>query len=129
MPLEPSRTLAVLEVATTLSMWHRAERINSSATTTQKKGHACSLVDAANITAICGAIWSLLSTCSATQPTQTCIGRRGAGAEARGGDDDRVRKRRRVVTNPFGGDLTHVWRPLSPTYSTNGGLLGFQLVS
>ena len=32
--LEPSRTLAVLEVATTLSMWHRAERINSSATIT-----------------------------------------------------------------------------------------------
>ena len=33
---EPSRTLAVLEVTITLSMRHRAERINSSATTTLK---------------------------------------------------------------------------------------------
>ena len=88
----------------------------------KKKGHDCSLVDAANITAVCGAIWSLLATCSTTQPTQTCIGHRGAGAEARGGDDDRVRKRRQVITNPFGGDLMQVWRPPSLVYSTCRGL-------
>ena len=60
------------------------------------------------IMAVCVAIWSLLPICSATQPTQTCVGRRGAEAETRGGDDDRVRKRRRVITNTFGGDLRHV---------------------